>query len=169
MGVLVIGTIGLMIIAAGFAISHIVTAVLQKRMRVYVANGIVVLFLGYLGVAGAIQIPMMQQHLLEADHPKGADNSFDLLAFGVMAILFLLLGGLATLANALAHRKFKQLYRDNLITAIIMLAFGLAELLIPGNGVAKVGFFNAACIFLAIHLAISAASPRGISAASPKA
>ena len=158
-GVLYIGVLGLLILSIGFAISYAVTAILQNRMRAYIANGLVLIFFGYLITICLIQLPMIASHRLE-DRPAGADNSFDLMAFGLLAMTFLFLGGLGTLAIALTHRKMGNLFRDNLITAIILLAFGLAEVFIARDGVMAVGLFNAACILLSVHLGISAFSPK---------
>ncbi|MFM6971083.1 MAG: hypothetical protein ACKOWH_00625 [Rhodoluna sp.] len=158
-GVLIIGTYGLLIVAFGFAASHVVTAILQKRRRAYIANGVALIFFTYIISACFNQLPMMQAHLFE-DRPAGADNTFDLMAFGLLATFFLFAYGFATLGIALSHRKMGNIFRDNLITAIIMIGFAVAEFMIPGNGVKWVGFFNAACILLAVHLGIAAFSPK---------
>jgi hypothetical protein len=160
LGVLVIGTIGVLIISIGFALSHLVMAVLQRKLRAYIANGLIVAVFAYFITATMIQIPMMQEHLTTGDHPAGADNSFDLLAFGTLSVLFLSFNAIANLAVALTHRQFKQIYRDNLISAGLFGFFALAELFLARDGVSAVGFLNAACIFTAVHLGIAAASPK---------
>jgi MFS family permease len=166
-GVLVIGTMGLLILAIGFAISHLVTAVLQKKRRAYISNGILLVFFAAFIYICITEFQRMAERVnLNEPLSKGADNTFDLNEFVMLSMSFLVLGGFGLLAIAIAHRQFKNIYRDNLISATIFLVFGLAPLAITGigqtfNGVIAVGLLNTACIFTAVHLGIVAASPTG--------
>ena len=175
-GVLVIGVIALLILAIGYAISHAVTALIQKKRRAYISNGIILVFFAIYIFLCVQEFPKMAERAAQAliePLPKGANNTFDLIEFGMLSSIFLIGGGLATLAIALAHKRFKNIYRDNLISAVIFLVFGIAPFVLAGNlgnpGVAAVGFLNAACIFTAVHLGIAAASPKAETAAKAKA
>ena len=149
-GPFVIGTYGLLAVSIIWAISHIVTALIQKKKRAYISNGIILLAFG-------AYIFMCVDHLrFHANGLKAGNFSGNILVSS-----WLLFGGVAVLAVALAHRKFPKIYKDNLITAIIFLVPAIAIIAIPELGtVNQVGLLDASLIFTAVHLGIAAASPK---------
>jgi hypothetical protein len=158
-GAFVIGTYGLLAVSSIWAISHIVTAAIQKKKRAYISNGIILL-------AFAAYIFMCVDHLRFHDNGLKAGN----FSGNILVSSWLFFGGVAVLAVALAHRKFPKIYKDNLITALIFLIPAAVTIFVPGlDPVSIVGILNASLIFTAVHLGISSASPNGISAASPAA
>ena len=148
-GAFVIGTYGLLAVSIIWAISHIVTAAIQKKKRAYISNGIILL-------AFAAYIFMCVDHLrFHANGLKAGNFSGNILVSS-----WLLSGGVAVLAVALAHRKFPKLYKDNLITAFIFLIPAAVTIFVPGlDAVSIVGILNASLIFTAVHLGIASASP----------
>lgn len=136
-GVTNIGLYGLLAVSIGWAISHVVQAFVQKRMRAYISHAIILVAFGFYFT------------LL-----------FDAKNFITAATALLVLGGATLLLIAIAHRNLKKVFRDNLITAIIWLVAGLVILLVPTDSVTQVGLLNTAMIFTAVHLGIAAASPK---------
>lgn len=157
-GVGLIGIYGLLVLASLWAVSHIAMALVQRKMRSCVSNGVIVVLIGVL-IA-------VEPWLAIADE-SGMKNSA--LVFFVLATAWLILGGLTLLLISLSHRKFPKVFRDNLITSLIFLVPGIAIALLPMDIVWQVGLFNTACIFTAVHLGIAAASPKAEPQPKPKA
>jgi hypothetical protein len=148
-GTFVIGTMGLLAVSSIWAISHIVTALIQKKKRAYISNGIILLAFG-------AYIFMCIDHLRFHDNGLKAGN----FSGNIIVSSWLLFGGVAVLAVALAHRKFPKIYKDNLITALIFLIPAAVTIFVPGlDPVSIVGALNASLIFTAVHLGIASASP----------
>jgi hypothetical protein len=143
-----IGIYGLLVIASLWAVSHVVMALVQRKMRSYISNGVIVVLIGVLLAA---------VKWLEITDQSGATNSA--FVFFALATAWLILGGLTLLLLSLSHRKFPKVFRDNLITSIIFLVPGISIALLPMDAVWQVGLFNTACIFTAVHLGIAATSP----------
>lgn len=156
-GVGLIGIYALLVITSLWAVSHIVMALVQRKKRSYISNGVLVIFIGVLVVAALAAI--------NDDYAK--TNSAGVFYF--LATAWLVLGGAVLLLLSLSHRKYPKVFRDNLITSIIFLIPGVAIALVPMDIVWQVGLFNTACIFTAVHLGISAASPSAEPAAKSKA
>ncbi len=148
-GPYLIATWALLVVSSIWAVSHIVTAVIQKQKRAYISNGILLLFFGaYIFMC--------------ADHIINRSWSLSVGVFSGLIIIngWLIPGGLAVLAVAIAHKKFPKIYKDNLITAGIFLVPAIAIIAFPALGtVNQVGLLDASLIFTAVHLGIAAASP----------
>lgn len=155
----IIGTIGLLIISTGFAASYLVSALRQKTRGAYVANGILIFLSLTFIYLGASDIPKMAERF-NMDVPKGADDTFALMDFVILSVVFFFGTGFVMLLKALKHRPPSRLFWDSLITAIIFFGAAACPFLFPGGGVSAVGFVNAACILAAVHLGITAFSPK---------
>jgi hypothetical protein len=148
-GPYLIATWALLVVSSIWAVSHIVTALIQKKKRAYISNGIILLFF-------AAYIFMCAEHLIDHSNGLSAGNFSGLIIING----WLIPGGLAVLAVAIAHQKFPKIYKDNLITAGIFLIPAIAIIAIPGLDVVnQVGLLDASLIFTAVHLGIAAASP----------
>lgn len=156
-GVGLIGIYGLLVLASLWAVSHIAMALVQRKKRSYISNGVIVVFIGILV---ASELPQITDEYAKTNSAG---------VFFVLATTWLILGGVTLLMISLSHRKFPKVFRDNLITSIIFLGPGIAIALLPMDIVWQVGLFNTACIFTAVHLGISAASPSITASASPTA
>jgi hypothetical protein len=164
-GTAVIGTYGLIAVTSIWAASHIVTAMIQKKLRSYISNGIILLaFVVYLLWCF---IELKRFVIAAEDIKRGDILTMDNFTFGILAGSWLIFGGVALLVLALTHRKFPKIYKDNLITAGIFLVSAVG-VVVSNDIVSRVGFLNASLIFTAVHLGIASASPNGIAAASPK-
>ena len=149
-GPYLIATWALLIVSSIWAVSHIVTALIQKTKRAYISNGILLVFF-------AAYIFMCADHIITRSGGLSSGNFSGLIIING----WLIPGGLAVLGVALAHRKFPKIYKDNLITAIIFLVPAIAIIAIPELGtVNQVGLLDASLIFTAVHLGIAAASPK---------
>jgi hypothetical protein len=156
-GTAVIGTYGLIVVTSIWAVSHIVTALVQKKLRSYISNGIIlVAFVVYL----LWTFKELKRFVFAAeDIKRGGILTMDSFEFGILAGSWLIFGGVALLALALTHRKFPKIYKDNLITAGIFLLSAVG-VVVSTDIVSRVGFLNASLIFTAVHLGIAAASPK---------
>ena len=157
-GPYLIATWALLVVSTIWAVSHIVTALIQKQKRAYISNGILLLFF-------AAYIFMCADHIIT----RSWSLSVGIFSGLIIICGWLIPGGLAVLGVALAHRKFPKIYKDNLTTAVLFLVPALAIVFIPMDAVWQVGLLDASLIFTAVHLGISSASPNGIAAASPAA
>lgn len=156
-GTAVIGTYGLIAISSIWAISHVVTAFVQKKLRSYIANGIILAaFIVYV-----LWCFKELRRFVFGNEAAKLDNilTMDSLAFQILAGSWLFFGGFALLGVALTHRKFPKIYKENLITAGIFLVAGVA-IVLSHDVVSEVGFLNASMIFTAVHLGIAAATPK---------
>jgi hypothetical protein len=147
-GPYLIATWALLVVSSIWAVSHIVTALIQKKKRAYISNGIILLFF-------AAYIFMC------ADNIINRSWSLSVGVFSGLIIIngWLIPGGLAVLAVALGHRKFPKIYKDNMTTAVLFLIPALAIIVVPMDTVWHVGLLDASLIFTAVHLGIAAASP----------
>ena len=159
-GVFVIAVNALLVVSSIWAVSHIATAIIQKKKRAYISNGIILLAFGAF-------IYMCIIHLQGIGTGGLTNESF---SGNIIISSWMFFGGLAILGVALAHRKFPKLYKDNLITALIFLIPAAVTIFVPRlDAVSITGLLNASLIFTAVHLGIASASPNGIASASPKA
>ena len=148
-GPYVIATWALLVVSSIWAVSHIVTALIQKKKRAYISNGVLLLFF-------AAYIFMCAEHLIDHSNGLSAGNFSGLIIING----WLISGGLAILAVAVAHQKFPKIYKDNITTAMLFLVPALAIIFIPMDTVWHVGLLDASLIFTAVHLGIAAASPQ---------
>lgn len=148
-GPYLIATWALLIVSSIWAVSHIVTGLIQKKKRASISNGIILLFF-------VAYIFMCAEHLIDHSNGLSAGNFS-----GVIIINgWLIPGGIAILAVAIAHQKFPKIYKDNMTTAVLFLVPALAIIFIPMDAVWHVGLLDASLIFTAVHLGIAAASPQ---------
>lgn len=156
-GTAVIGTYGLIAISSIWAISHVVTALIQKKLRSYISNGII--FVAFV-IFVLWSLKELRRFIFDNEAAKH-DNilTMDSLTFQILAGSWLFFGGFALLAVALTHRKFPKIHKENLITAGIFLVSGVA-IVFSHDLVSEVGFLNASMIFTAVHLGIAAATPK---------
>lgn len=148
-GPYLIATWALLVVSSIWAVSHIVTALIQKKKRAYISNGIILLFF-------AAYIFMCTEHLIDHSNGLSAGNFSGLIIING----WLIPGGIAVLAVAIAHQKFPKIYKDNMTTAVLFLFPALSIIFIPMDTVWHVGLLDASLIFTAVHLGIAAASPQ---------
>lgn len=159
-GVLVIGTWALLLLAIGYAVAAGIKAKIQKSKMGWALFFITFSALSIFAFLCLTQFERMAQRVNPAEPlPAGAFNTFDLNEFAVLTFLFLGINGLVQLTSAIVNRLIKPV-RDNLISAGIFLGAIALVLALPGDAVYFVGVLNTACIFTAVHLGIAAASPK---------
>lgn len=148
-----IGNIGLVFLATGFAIS---TAILIFKNESRVINTIRFVF--YIALIGFAIYLIVQ---------------FDQLWFYALMFIWPFVNGFFEIGKLFNSKSGSPERKD--VSLNVLINFGLiAAVSVSGfvsgiDPVAFVGFFGAYAIILGVHLGIASASPNGIASASPKA
>lgn len=145
-----VAMLGLVIVAAGWFIASTISAIRKQ-------NPILSVFVIILSAA-------MVRFATSFDAINETATAWTLLeAWGVLIAI-------SEIFFAQRAAKKSSARRDHLISAGLSIGLVVSQISITtaSDSVSHVGFFGAYAILLAVHLAISSATPNGISSASPK-